>query len=561
MRVRFSLFLSLFLGLFYSQLLLAAPQISASVNSNQVTVGDIFLLTIEIDDSDSDYQLDTRLLEKEFNVDRASKSQRSAYINGNFSQQTQWQIRLQAKRTGKLTIPELQIGPLSTQAIQISVSEAPELATTTADNEVFMKNSTNKSSVYLGQPLILTTQIYIAQATVTDNLNLSGPDLQDGGIEVYGQDQNSETIINGIRYQTITRQFQITLDKPGDFIINSPLLSGDSRKTMTVNNRQNQVVGVPINVRGDRIKIKVKDKPADYQGEWLVSEDVRLTENIPLPQQTYHVGEPITRNITLRIASIKKEKMPIISFNYPEELRFYPDQDELKDEQINGLLYSERSMRHAIIPSKVGELTLPEIKIAWWNSVTDKQEYAVLPAQVLTILAAEKEPGTLEKPAADIVRPVTTTKINTDNGSLIYWQITTALLLLLLIILVIYHLHYRRRYNAVKYQQAPSTPADNQAYQNLQEALQENNAPRVYQLLLTYLDSENYNLKSLSHLVEVLDLPEQDKQQLATQINLLEKACCSVEHEWDATQLSILVEKYLKQKRLDNNSSIMDLNP
>ncbi|WP_372880983.1 BatD family protein [Psychromonas sp.] len=560
MRILLSIFITLFLGLFCSQQLLATPQVSTSVSDNQVTIGDIFLLTIEIDDNDSDYQLDTRPLEKEFNVYRPSKSQRSAYINGDFSQQTQWQIRLQAKRTGELTIPVLKIGPLTTQAIRISVGEAPEQASGTADNKVFMENSINKSSVYVGQPLIFTTRIYIGQAT--DNLNLTGPELQSAEIEVYGQDKNSETIRNGIRYQTITRQFQIIADKPGDFIINSPLLSGDLRKTVPVNDWQNRIIGVPINVRGDSINIEVKDKPADYQGEWLVSEDVRLEENTPLTQQTFPVGEPITRNITLQIASIKKEKMPTISFNYPEGLRFYPDQDQLTEGQINGLLYSQRSMRHAIIPSKTGELTLPEIKIAWWNSVTNKQEYAVLPAQTLTILAADKQPGTVQVQPADIDLPAATSKVSTDNSSLLYWQITTTLLLLLLILLFLYHLHYRRLHTVAQHLQVPSFPSGgNQVHKDLQEALLENNAPRVYRLLLTYLPSENVNLKSLTQLVEVLDLPGEDKEQFAKQINLLEKACCSVENHWDAAPLSRLIEKYLQQKRQDNKNSIMDLNP
>lgn len=559
MRIKSSIIIALFLGFFYSQLLLAAPQVLTSVSNNQVSIGDIFILNIEIDDSDSDYQLDTRPLEKEFTVFRPSKSQRSEYINGNFTQHTQWQIRLQAKRSGDLTIPVLKIGQLNTQAIQLSVIPVSKQATKTADNRVFMENSINKTSLYIGQPLIFTTHIYIAQAT--ENLNLIGPELKDASIEVYGQDTNEEAIKNGIRYKMITRQFQITSDKAGDFVIHSPLLSGDLIKVVNLSNRQNQVIAVPINIHGDSIQIQVKDKPADFQGEWLISEDVRLLENSPLTQQNFHLGDPITRNITLQIASINKDKLPTITFNYPKGLRFYPDQDEIKEGQANGLLYSQRTMRHAIIPDHAGELTLPEIKIAWWNSLTDKQEYAVLPAQTLTILAAVKQPASLENERENISKPSAATTVAIDNGQLIYWQIITALLLLGLIILLLYHLSYRRRHAALTQPKEISMPVANQAYLNLQDALQQNNAPLVYQKLLTFLHGEKYNLKSLSQLTEFIILPKEDEKQFLQEIKILEQACCSAVKHWDATQLSSLIEKYLRQTTALRGKSIMDLNP
>jgi len=559
MRIKFSIIIALFAGFFYSQLLSAAPQVLTSVSNNQVSIGDIFILNIEIDDSDSDYQLDTRPLEKDFTVFRPSKSQRSTYINGNFTQHTQWQIRLQAKKSGDLTIPVLKIGQLSTRAIQITVTPASQQATKTADNMVFMENSINKTSLYIGQPLIFTTRIYIAQAT--ENMSLSGPELKDASIEVYGQDKNEEAIRDGIRYKMITRQFQITADKAGNYMINSPLLSGDLRKVVNLNNGQNQVIGVPINVRGDSLQIQVKEKPADYQGEWLISEDVRLLENTPLTQQSFHVGDPITRNITLQIASIKKDKLPTIAFNYPKGLRFYPDQDEIKEGQANGLLYSQRTMRHAIIPDQAGELTLPEIKIAWWNSLTDKQEYAVLPAQILTILAAEKKPSSLEKEQENVSQTPAATRVLIDNGHLIYWQIITALLLLGLITLLLYHLSYRRQHAALTQLKVHSMPAANQAYLNLQDALQQNNAPLVYQNLLTFLHGEKYNLKSLSQLTEFILLPKEDEKQFLEEIKTLEKACCGTVNNWDATQLSSLIDKYLRQTTALRGKSIMDLNP
>ena len=80
--------------------------------------------------------------------------------------------------------------------------------------------------------------------------------------------------------------------------------------------------------------------------------------------------------------------MPQIKLNYNNSMRYYPDKDDLKQGKINNKLYTQRTITHAIIANKAGQLVLPEIKIPWWNSVTDKQEFATLPAQTLTIKAA-----------------------------------------------------------------------------------------------------------------------------------------------------------------------------
>ena len=525
MRIKLSIVTALFLSLFLQQSALATPQVQTSVSDNSVFLGDLFTLTIDLNDSDSDYQLDTRPLEKDFTVYRPSQSRSSTYINGEFNELTKWQITLQAKKVGELTIPALKIGTLTTESIKISVKEAPEQATKAQDNLIFMENSLNKNSVYLGQQLIFTTKIFISENT--NELDLIAPYLEGGDISVYGKDKNGQTIRNGIRYKTITRQFQINATQAGLFTIKSPLLTGNLRKIVKISEWQNRVIADPINIRGDSLQVEIKAKPENYQGEWLISEDVRLIEDPALNQQSYHVGEPITRSITLQVASVNKDKLPNIKFNYPKKLRFYPDQDELKEGQANALIYAVRTVRHAIIADQVGELTLPEIKLAWWNSQTDKQEFAVLPAQTLTILAAEKEQtevavSNFATPSSDKEQ---TTNIIVDNESLIYWQIATAILLFALLMLIFYHLSYRRQQTANRAKNIKITQPLNQAYLTLQAVLKKDDVALIYQALLNYAQNEFPALKSLSQLADYLSLDIQDKKQLLSEIKALENAC------------------------------------
>jgi len=552
---------ALFLALFLIQGSCATAQLQASVSDNSVLLGDLFVLTIDLNDSDSDYQLDTRPLEKDFTVYRPSQSRSSRYINGETSHQTQWQVTLQAKREGKLTIPALKVGALTTQAIKISVEKASDQATKTENNKIFMQNSINRNSVYLGQQLIFTTQLFISENS--NDLELLAPSLEDATVTVYKEDKEGQTIRNGIRYKTITRQFLISASQAGNFTIKSPLLTGNLRKIVPVSEWQNRVIADPINIRGDALPIEIKATPENFQGEWLISDDVRLIEDPALTAQTYHVGQPITRNITLQAASVALDKLPEIKLNYPQDLRFYPDQDELKEGQANGLLYSVRSIRHAIIADKTGDLILPEIKLGWWNSQTDTQEFAILPAQTLTILAAEREATSPAESAVATATPIAETKpaIIVDHQMLIYWQIISALLLLAIIMLIFYHLSYRQQQPSRKTPSIKIDPTLGSSYSALQAQLKGDDPTLIYQALLNYAQSAFPTLKSLSQLSDCINLNEQDKKQLAAEIKLLENACCDPSVHWHSTQLSALIKKEVRHKSAHSDENIMQINP
>ena len=557
MRIKFSIIIVLFLSLFWQQATWAAVQVEATVSDNAVFLGDRFTLTITINDTDSDYQLDTKPLENDFNVSRPSRSSSSNYVNGKSSYLTTWQVSLQAKRLGELSIPALKIANLSTESINITVKKPSTQATKTQDNQLFIENSLDKKTAYIGQSVILTSKIYIGRNA--DDLELITPTLEGATIAIYGEDKKDQTIRNGIRYNIITRQYEINASKVGKFTLQSPVLSGSLRKSVQVDEWRNRIVSEPINIRGDSLPITIKATPKNYQGKWLVSEDVRLFEDTKITEHSYHVGEPITRAITLQVASSDTDKLPNIDFNYPKNLRFYPDQDKLTEGQANGLHYAQRVIRHAIIAQKPGKLTLPEIKLAWWNSKTDKQDFAVLPAQTLTILAAEKstQQAVIDKP----VTPITPSQNQPSvaNKTLIVWQIVCALLLVALIVLTFYHLNYRRLQKTNK-NKKPMQPVD-QPYAKLQAAFNTQQASLVYQALLHYGQSEFPNLKSLSYFAALTNLDKQDKIHLASEIRTLENACAKPSPSWNSATLSKLIKHYHQQKNSTINNNIMDLNP
>ena len=558
----------------------ADTQATASVSNNQVFLGDTFILTVEVNDTGSEYQLDTSQLNDNFEVSRPSRSQNTSMINGDITRKINWLLRLQAKKIGSFTIPPLTLGDIVTQSINIEVKEAGEQQQSTSNDTIFIENSVNKSKVYLDQPIILETKIYVSENIIDGDVQ--APVLEAANIErIVSDDKSTQIVRNGLRYQLFTYQYQITPSQAGEVNVTSPLLIGSIRKNISVNDWQNRIIAQPINIRGNNVAITVKEMPAGYQGDWLVSEDVHLIENNNLQQQALFVGDPITRSISLRVASIALEKMPEIELNYDSSLRYYPDQDDLKQGTLEGVLYSQRTITHAIIADKSGQLILPEIKVPWWNSKTEQQEFATLPAQTLTIQAALPSNNSNNNVTSNTSNINSGSRIDSnstdqssltaaiqqdknttegESGQLLIWKISTLVLLLLLISLSFYHLKSRRN-DKVNTKKASYVATDNKQYQHLLNALKQAKPNQVYASLLRYLQSQQSAITQLQQIATLTGLSEDKKQQLLLNLQQLELACSAQTHQWDAQQLLKLIKMHHQVTMANNFNSISNINP
>ncbi|AGH81744.1 hypothetical protein PCNPT3_09030 [Psychromonas sp. CNPT3] len=558
MKTLSTLIFSLFMSVCFTQLAYANTTIQAFVNNNTIVMGEQLILNISVNDIGSEYQLDSSPLTRNFRVFLPSQSRQRENINGKMSQKTTWKIRLQAKKTGKLQIPSLTVGPLKTQpiAIQVEIYSANKVNNT--NNSVFMRNSLSKDNVYLGQTFILTSQVFLSK--VSDNLELSMPTLDNASIEIYASDKSGSIIRNGIRYQTITRQYKITPHKAGKIAITPPYLSGTLRKIIHVNQWQNKILAVPINLQNEILNITVKAIPKDFKGEWIISDDLRLVENIDLTQKSYHVGEPITRSVTLKVASIDQDKLPSIDFNYSGSLRYYPDKDVFASQRDNVLSYATRTFKHAIIADKAGTLILPEIKIVWWNSQTDKQQVTLLAQQTLTILSANTSNITPRTTVVDTNLAMKTPPVNTSENVFNYWKISTLIFALLFsgtLLLLFLSLRVKKTKRATNMVSTPQTSA----YLLLQKKLKKGNSTEVYQALLIYAQQRFPTLKSISQLPLMSQLSEQEKMQLRDILITLENACSHGNKTCATQYLSVLIQKIHDQQTHLATDDVLRLNP
>nr|WP_202932779.1 BatD family protein [Shewanella sp. SE1] len=447
---------------------LALTQLQASVDRNPVTESEYFMLSVVADDELEAQALDTSALLKDFIVGRTSVSRSTQIINFDARKETRWQVMLAPKTTGQVTIPALSIDGVSSDAIELKVMPSrPE-----AQKNLFLRTSISAKEAYVGQ--LLTYKVKLFLAVELQRGVLSAPSISGAQIKQLGEDKESSEIVNGRRFRVIERSYGIIADEPGELAISGANFSGDvlvdtPRRGMFAFQESR-----PMQAQSDSMLVSIKPIPAEYHGNWLVSDLVMLKEEWD-DKQTFEVGRPITRNLTLLASNADETSLPELKLSLPDNLKSYPEKAQRKTFIRDNQLVSQLTQTIAIVPSKPGSYTLPEIKVPWWNPHLKQQEFALLPARTIQVA-----------PAADMPQPVINPPQEESNLSAGFWPWLTALFALLWLATCVLWLKARKQ-QAIA---APATVAQAQTSETrpgLAQACQQGDLSRVFKALLQEL--------------------------------------------------------------------------
>lgn len=412
--------------------------VTAQVDRNPVMVDESFVLEVVANDNVSIDAFDSSPLMKDFVVGRTSSSRQTQMVNFETTRTTRWSTVLIPRQPGTYKIPAFNIEGVSSRPINLQVLPVSQ-SKSTQSQDVFLDIETDLEEVYLQQQVRYTVKLFIALDLQRGSL--SAPTMEDAEIEQVGQDKEYSEIVNGKRYRVIERTFSIIPQKSGQLTVQGPYFEGEildnSRSSFGFFNRTKTV-----NKVGKNLFIRVRPIPTNYQHHWLPSEHVEIhNEWQGIEQNQLTVGEPVTRTITLTALGVVEAQLPEINSQYPNTVKTYPDQAETTTVERNGTFVSQRTENIAIIPSEAGTLTLPEVQVPWFNVVTGKTEYAVLPKQTFTVVES------LENNNAPIISPATNPSNQTTTAPTItqpalstsnhWWSISSWVLLAIWLITLI----------------------------------------------------------------------------------------------------------------------------
>ncbi|MCB1734638.1 MAG: protein BatD [Gammaproteobacteria bacterium] len=371
--------------LLLSPALTLGATIDAYVDRNPVAANESLQLTLEAD-SDPDGDPDFSPLKRDFDILSHATGSNVQIINGRVKRSVQWVLGLMPKRAGELEIPAIAFGRDRSPSIPLKVVQA--LATDPASADVFLEVEATPRNPYVQQQVIYTVRLY--RAADTANATLSAPEFPAGEalIEKLDDDANSDVRRQGRRFQVTERRYAIYPQKSGALSIPPVRFSGQVLQT-----RRN--VWDPFGgsysarqVRSNSIDLEVRPIPPNFTGKhWLPAHEVRLAQAWADSPPTFQVGEPSTHTLAILADGLTAAQLPDVTLPLPNGAKGYPDQPELKDDKTRDGIAGLRQQKLAVIPQTQGEIQFPEITLDWWNTETDRQETARLPAQRFAVAA------------------------------------------------------------------------------------------------------------------------------------------------------------------------------
>src|SRR5690606_1820865 len=274
----------------------------------------------------------------------------------------------------------------SSDPLQIQVR--PAAAGDGEAEDLFVEVETSKDEVFVQEQLLLTVRIHtgiqLRDASMTEELKVDNAVVESVSETAYNKR------IDGRMYRVMELVYAIYPQQSE--AIHIPSLSWNlvmATERGSGLRYRFQAPGELRRLRSEPLTIPVHPRPANYQGgHWLPAKSVRLEQHWSSDPSRFVVGEPLTRTITLVADGLTSSQLPPLPSQEVEGVKVYADQAQFDDIKNSDGITGSRIESVAIVPSRPGTITLPEMRVSWWNTEEGRQEVATLPPQTLEIAAA-----------------------------------------------------------------------------------------------------------------------------------------------------------------------------
>lgn len=369
----------------------AAAEVTAQLDRRMVVEGETVTLVLQTDDPQQSLEIELDALEQAFHViDQRSETQMSI-VNGRQSAVVRRLVTLEPKRPGTLTIPPLAFpGGSRTEAMTLMVEPAPALAPGEMP-PVFIEVEVEprEGPYYVHAQLSLKVRIFYQQNLTEAAINPPAPEQASVRLldEVpYQADRNGE------RYRVLERRYAVFPERSGALVIPPLQLTGRLIERPADRLWQPSVSGRRVRIESDPVPLEISPRPPEFSGDaWLPARRVELAQQIT-DGDTVTVGEPVTRTVMLDAVGLEEHMLEEPPWPELGDARIYPDQPQGISRDDGQWVLGHREYRYAVVPEKPGVLVLPEIRLAWWDTVNHRERIAVLPEHRVTVLPSAAAP-------------------------------------------------------------------------------------------------------------------------------------------------------------------------
>lgn len=250
--------------------------------------------------------------------------------------------------------------------------------------DIFVTTKVLPETQYMQAQLVYILRVYshkkIEHGQFAD-FNIDGAE-----VKKLGKIKNFIDQFEGNHYQVIEQRYAIFPENSG--ILNIPSISFIGLIQEFTAGSLEALFNPPKEIKQNFPSkiLDIKPKPSKFKADrWLPAQDFILNQSWQLKSSNFKVDEPISLTVTMQAKGLREAQLPNLSIPHIDGLKVYPQSSKLEQHFQDDWLISKKQQLIHLVPKKPGNYTLPTIKIAWWDTVNQKPQYAILPAHLINV--------------------------------------------------------------------------------------------------------------------------------------------------------------------------------
>ena len=373
--------IALAVWLFFGLLLISAQLDAATARLSTDEIFEYETVQLELSGS-RDTSPDLAPLEEDFEILSRSSQSSMQIVNGRIEvSENIVKLTIRPRRTGRVVVPPITFGNERTQALELNVK--PLGANTRRDIEelAFFEIQISNQRPYQGEAVFLTRRLFYAQEVQIYGSLPGIPEIPGATVQPLSEPTSTQSVRNDRRYNVFVSEYVLFADQSGELSIPGAEVMARMRLTGSAQGRS---LGIPI--RSHELTLQIRSPPDVYPAgkPWLPARNVSVETEFNT--QATEVGVPLSFNLQVSVDAALAAQVAPLDLAFPASIKSYPESPRLEDKLQSGSVEGIRTERYSLVPTQPGILTLPDVRVAWWDTENEQLREARLAAREIEVL-------------------------------------------------------------------------------------------------------------------------------------------------------------------------------
>lgn len=418
---------------------LAETVIEATVDRNNVSVGDAFRLEITVSSDEGDITNPTFPDMRPFEIFSSGRTQNIRWINGKLSSSITFDYGLRALTEGEHTIGPavvkigneryetdpivIKVAPSRTRQpgdrTEPEVSDDERQQSSDSDHRIFIAAEVDRDTVYVNQAVTYTFRFYQGERLL-QNPEYTKPNFPGFWVEDLPPQRKYSKVIDGVRYEVTEIRYALFATDAGRKQIGPAQLkakvsAGRSNQRRPFSPFDDDFLGIfdrgkILQLSTDPVNVIVRPFPEQGQPPEFSGLVGSFTLTADLDSTSVTVGDPLTVRLTIA-GEGNIESAPMPSFDTLADLRTFSAGSQQQVSTEGYKISGSKTYEQVFVPQRPGTYRLPSFSLTYFEPgsgryktlYTDTLEFtAVGAAADFTIPSLRLNPDELSDLASDV---------------------------------------------------------------------------------------------------------------------------------------------------------------